>query len=69
MVEIAGFGVEAWLNEWETKAQYDISQSTIASLTLEELVAFDPPAGQQLLTDLKQNKLNYGHIEGVPPRI
>ncbi|KRM94184.1 aspartate transaminase [Lentilactobacillus senioris DSM 24302 = JCM 17472] len=66
MVEIAGFGVEAWLNEWETKAQYDISQSTIASLTLEELVAFDPPAGQQLLTDLKQNKLNYGHIEGSP---
>ncbi|MCY9805966.1 aminotransferase [Lentilactobacillus senioris] len=64
MVEIAGFGVEAWLNEWETTAHYDISQSTIASLTLAELVALDPSAGAQLLTDIKKSKLNYGHIEG-----
>ena len=30
MVEIAPFGVEAWLNKWEKSAKYDISQSTIA---------------------------------------
>lgn len=64
MVKIAGFGVEAWLNEWETKARYDISQSTIASLTLRELVDLDPNEGAQLLDALQNNKLNYGHIEG-----
>lgn len=66
MVEIAGFGVEAWLNEWETTARYDISQSTIASLTLSELVAMDEVDGPRLLRDLQTTKLNYGHIEGSP---
>ena len=37
MVKFAEFGVEAWLNRWEKQARYDISQSTIASMTLAEL--------------------------------
>ena len=41
MVEIAPFGVEAWLNKWEKSARYDISQSTIASLTMDELMNLD----------------------------
>lgn len=35
------FGVEAWLNKWEKSAKYDISQSSIDSLTLEELIGLD----------------------------
>ena len=35
------FGVEAWLNKWENSAKYDISQSSIDSLTLEELIGLD----------------------------
>ena len=34
------FGVEAWLNKWEKSAKYDISQSSIDSLTLEEINTF-----------------------------
>ncbi len=35
-MKIAGFGVEEWLNKWEKSATYDISQSTISSMTMAE---------------------------------
>lgn len=65
MVELAPFGVEAWLNKWEKKARYDISQSTIASLSLADLRELDddPNTLDKLLFDAK---LNYGWIEGSP---
>lgn len=47
MVEIAPFGVEAWLNKWEKSARYDISQSTIASLTMDELMNLDGHHGAE----------------------
>ena len=65
MVELAPFGVEAWLNKWEKKARYDISQSTIASLSMADLRELDddPNTLDKLLFDAK---LNYGLIEGSP---
>lgn len=36
-MQLPEFGVEAWLNEHEKQATYDLAQSTIASLTLDEL--------------------------------
>ena len=33
-MDLPAFGVEEWLNKWETKAKYDISQSSIKALTL-----------------------------------
>lgn len=39
-MDIANFGVEEWLNIWEKKATYDIAQSSIEALTLEEIMAF-----------------------------
>ena len=41
----APFGVEDWLNVHEKSATYDIAQSTIASMTLDELVALGAPRG------------------------
>ncbi|EEI20707.1 dipeptidase, partial [Lentilactobacillus buchneri ATCC 11577] len=40
-MKIAGFGVEEWLNKWEKSATYDISQSTIASMTMNEALSLD----------------------------
>ncbi|WP_396336352.1 Rib/alpha-like domain-containing protein, partial [Enterococcus faecium] len=40
-MKIANFGVEEWLNKWEKKAVYDIAQSSIEALTLDELVGLD----------------------------
>lgn len=64
MVEIAPFGVEAWLNKWEKSATYDISQSTIASFTMHELLNLDGHHGQEFYEMLNKQKLNYGWIEG-----
>ncbi len=45
-MKIAEFGVESWLNQWEKSAKYDISQSTIDSMTITELLKMtgDDPA-------------------------
>lgn len=44
-MDIAPFGVEDWLNVHEKSATYDIAQSTIASMTLDELVALGAAPG------------------------
>lgn len=43
-MDIAPFGVEDWLNMHEKSATYDIAQSTIASMTLDELVVLGAAA-------------------------
>lgn len=66
MVKIAPFGVEAWLNKWEKSATYDISQSTIASMSMHELLNLDGHNGQEFYAMLDKQKMNYGWIEGSP---
>ncbi|MFT8909300.1 MAG: aminotransferase [Lentilactobacillus diolivorans] len=65
-MKIAEFGVETWLNVWEKKATYDISQSTIASMTMNELLNLDGQGGASFYKLLDQQKMNYGWIEGSP---
>lgn len=65
-MDIQAFGVEDWLNEWETQAVYDIAGSSIASLTLEEVLSLGGQSQEAMLADLMKKKLNYGWIEGSP---
>ncbi|MFB9770016.1 aminotransferase [Lactiplantibacillus modestisalitolerans] len=65
-MQIAGFGVEAWLNEHEREATTDISQSSVAALTLGQVAALDGDDGQALATQLQTVRLDYGWIEGSP---
>ncbi len=65
-MDIQAFGVEDWLNEWETQAVYDIAGSSIAALTLEEVLALGGQSQEVMLADLTKKKLNYGWIEGSP---
>lgn len=65
-MKIAAFGVEEWLNKWESEATYDIAQSTVSSMTLKEILALESDSGQDFLEDLKEKKFNYGWIEGSP---
>lgn len=65
-MKIAGFGVEEWLNKWEKSATYDISQSTIASMTMNEALSLDGKDGEDFYKILDQQKMNYGWIEGSP---
>lgn len=63
-MKIAHFGVEEWLNTWEKKATYDISQSSVEALTLEELVGLDGTTVKDFFEGLSQKPLDYGWIEG-----
>lgn len=65
-MEIAEFGVESWLNQWEKSATYDISQSTIQSMTIGELLALNGDDEATFFDQLKNAKMNYGWIEGSP---
>lgn len=63
-MNIATIGVEEWLNVWEKSAVYDIGQSTISSMTFEEIRALDEAAGAELFERLAAEKMSYGWIEG-----
>lgn len=63
-MEIANFGVEEWLNKWEKKAKYDISQSSIDSLTLQELIELDGTTVADFFKSRSEKPLDYGWIEG-----
>ncbi|EEV55731.1 aminotransferase [Enterococcus faecium] len=63
-MEIANFGVEEWLNKWEKKAVYDIAQSSIEALTLDELVGLDGTNVSEFFEKRKNEPLDYGWIEG-----
>ncbi len=65
-MKIAEFGVENWLNQWEKSAKYDISQSTIDSMTIAELLKMTGDDESVLYDQLSHTKMNYGWIEGSP---
>lgn len=65
-MDIQAFGVEEWLNVWENDAIYDIAGSSIASMTLDEILDLGYSGKDNLLRELLDKKMNYGWIEGSP---
>lgn len=59
-MQIKTIGVEDWLNVWEKSATYDIAQSTISSMTMDEILALDGEAGATFYERLAREKMNYG---------
>lgn len=64
-MEVKQFGVEQWMNAYETEAVYNIAETCVDSLTLGELVAMSGDQ-HEFLKSLCSRKLTYGHIEGSP---
>src|SRR5690349_8986941 len=64
-VEIKPFGVEMWMNEFETKCELNLAETCVDSITLAELLDM---AGQRasVLDELLPMRLGYGDIEGSP---
>ncbi|MDD5982581.1 MAG: aminotransferase class I/II-fold pyridoxal phosphate-dependent enzyme, partial [Solobacterium sp.] len=60
------FGCEDWLNVYETKATYDIAQSTMSSLTMDEFLDICQISKEEFYSYINSKKMNYGHIEGSP---
>ncbi|MEM7094932.1 MAG: aminotransferase [Actinomycetota bacterium] len=64
-MHIEPFGVEMWMDEWETRCELNLAETCVRSLTIAELLHLtdrSPDALHELL-DLK---LTYGDITGSP---
>ena len=60
---IEPFKVEIWMNEWETRCTYNLAETCVASITIEELLALSG-RDERDLSELLSMKLTYGDIEG-----
>ena len=62
-MKIRPFGVEMWMNEFETKCEFNLAETCVASLTIEQLLDM---AGKNdaSLSELLPMKMTYGAIEG-----
>ncbi len=62
-MKIEPFGVEIWMNEFETRCKFNLAETCVASLTVEQLLDMSD-RNTDVLDDLKRMKLTYGAIEG-----
>ncbi|WP_068303453.1 aminotransferase [Pararhodobacter sp. CCB-MM2] len=61
-MRIEPFGVEIWMNEYETRCEWNLAETCVESLTIAELLEL---AGTNTdLSDLLPLKMTYGAIEG-----
>ncbi|MFA4135663.1 MULTISPECIES: hypothetical protein [unclassified Brevibacillus] len=62
-MRIAPFKVEEWMNAYETEAVYNIAETCVDSLTVEELIRLsDEP--EDFFREMAQKKLTYGSYRG-----
>ena len=64
-MQIEPFKVEIWMNEWETRCTYNLAETCVASITVEELLALSGGNADDL-SGLLSMKLTYGDIKGSP---
>ena len=64
-MHIEPFFVEQWMNAHETTATWNIAETCVDSLRIEELLALTGD-GDAVLRRLLDTKLTYGHISGSP---
>ncbi|MEM6499752.1 MAG: aminotransferase, partial [Pseudomonadota bacterium] len=62
-MQIDPFKVELWMNEWETRCTYNLAETCVASLTVEELLHLSGRDSSEL-QHLLAMKMTYGAIEG-----
>lgn len=62
-MQIETFGVEQWMNKWETRCDLNLAETCVASLTLAELMQMAGKT-QTMPADLAQMKMTYGAITG-----
>lgn len=63
-MKINTFAVEEWMNTYESDAVYNLAETCVDSLTLEELIGLDGSRVEDFFARLGTKKLTYGDIEG-----
>ena len=64
-MKIEAFGVEQWMNAWETKCTYNVAETCVESITVEELLKMAGVTPEQMTNDLLGKKLTYGWIKAA----
>ena len=62
-MKIAEFGVERWMDLYETRCRYNLAETCVESITIDELLALSG-RGADLFDELRSMKLTYGAIQG-----
>ena len=62
-MQIEPFKVEIWMNDWETRCTYNLAETCVASVTINELLQLSG-RNQADLSELLPMKMTYGAIEG-----
>jgi len=62
-MRIEPFAVEMWMNEWETRCRYNLAETCVDSITIEELLKMSGQNSSDLSAILAM-KMTYGAIEG-----
>lgn len=65
-MHIKPFKVEEWMNEYEESARYNIAETCVNSVSMDELFALTGENKQAFLDDFCARRLTYGHILGAP---
>ena len=63
---IKPFLVEEWMNAYETGAKYNIAETCVDSVSLQELWELTGVDGDAFWKDFCHRRLTYGDIEGLP---
>ncbi|MCR5136322.1 MAG: aminotransferase [Oscillospiraceae bacterium] len=65
-MKIKAFAVEEWMNEYEVGAKYNIAETCVDSVSLDELFALCGEDRDAFLSAFCSRRLTYGDIEGAP---
>ena len=65
-MKIKPFAVEEWMNAWETGAKYNIAETCVDSVSLDELFELTQEDKEKFLEAFCKRRLTYGSIEGMP---
>lgn len=65
-MKIQPFRVEEWMNAYETGAKWNIAETCVNSVTVDELFALSEEDPEAFWNDFRTRRLTYGDIEGAP---
>lgn len=65
-MKIKPFKVEQWMNEYEMDAVYNIAETCVDSISLEDLVQITGIDSEEFFKQISEKKLTYGYITGNP---
>lgn len=65
-MKIKPFKVEQWMNEYEDDAVYNIAETCVHSISLNELLKLSGENPEEYMKRVMDKRLTYGHISGNP---